>query len=416
MKKIVIILISLIALTVVGWFGVYQMKAPDIQADIKQRVGDALASNSLDWVSYDVDGRDVTLSGIAENPTMAQHAFDTANIYGLNSLQSTIRVAGNQPNNEPLETQITGVAAQQTPMADQDSESNASEPVGTEEKADVEVQDVATKKPAALPLDLTIQKDVVGKFIFNGVIPDTEFKSAVDQHLDAIGADPANSVWQVELSSVKAPTNWQTNVLNSISSINMLNEGSISLAGSDAKIKGIASTQNDSDAAEAFAQRIAGDFNTEMNLTVTPAASAEKAESNEELPLVGSDQYAAKFCQTEFNALLKQQKIVFESGASQLQAASTELLDKVFQVSNRCPNQVIQVHGYTDSRGKASSNWKLSKLRAEAVANYLAQKGMDVSRLKAIGHGEKNPIASNKTEAGRAKNRRITLIVKGTKK
>ena len=63
MKKFLIVVLALIALSIVGWFGVYQMKAPSIQADIQKRVGDALDSNSLDWVKYEVDGRDVTLSG-----------------------------------------------------------------------------------------------------------------------------------------------------------------------------------------------------------------------------------------------------------------------------------------------------------------------------------------------------------------
>ena len=169
--------------------------------------------------------------------------------------------------------------------------------------------------------------------------------------------------------------------------------------------------------AEAFAQKIAGDYTTDMNFVIAEAPkAASPTPAPEEVTMVGSDKYAAKFCQTEFNALLKQQKIVFESGSSKLQEASSSLLDKISQVAVRCPNQIIQVHGYTDSRGGASANWKLSKVRAEAVASYLSSKGIEKSRLTAIGHGEKRPIASNKTEKGRAQNRRITLIVRGNKK
>ena len=189
------------------------------------------------------------------------------------------------------------------------------------------------------------------------------------------------------------------------------------MSNDQAVVKGAAATQDASDSAEAFAQKIAGDYTTDMNFVIAEAPkAASPTPAPEEVTMVGSDKYAAKFCQTEFNALLKQQKIVFESGSSNLQQASSALLDKVSQVAVRCPNQVIQVHGYTDSRGAAAANWKLSKVRAEAVASYLASKGIEKSRLTAIGHGEKSPIATNKTEAGRAQNRRITLIVKGNKK
>jgi len=411
MRKILITLLALIALLVVGWFGVYQMKAPDIQADIKQRVGEALASNSLDWVDYEVDGRDVTLSGVAQNEQMAQHALDTADIYGLNSINSGISVAADNTavSDEPAEKTDGNV----TDQAATDQATKPEKPA----VADVAVQDVATGSVAALPITMNIARDDSGEYIFNGTVPNMELKQAVDEHLVSVGADPAKAVWQVELSSADAPKNWQQNVLNSISAVQQLQEGVVDLAADEAVIKGIAASQDASDGAEVFAQKIAGDFTTEVNFSIAEASPDEKpADKAEELPLVGSDKYAAKFCQTEFNALLKQQKIVFDSGSSNLQASSEALLDKISQVSGRCANQAIQVHGYTDSQGAASANQKLSKVRAEAVVTYLSQKGIDSGRLVAIGHGEKNPVASNKTEAGRAQNRRIKLIVKGLKK
>jgi len=193
--------------------------------------------------------------------------------------------------------------------------------------------------------------------------------------------------------------------------------GEANLTGDQAVLKGISASQDVSDAAEVFAQQIAGDYTTDIDFSISDTLQDKTAALNPEgLPLVGSDQYAAKFCQTEFNALIKQQKIVFDSGSSNLQSVSTSLLDKVSQVAAKCANQQIQVHGYTDSLGSASANEKLSKSRAEAVVIYLEQKGISAERLAAVGHGEKNPVASNKTKAGRAQNRRIELIVKGLKK
>ena len=60
--------------------------------------------------------------------------------------------------------------------------------------------------------------------------------------------------------------------------------------------------------------------------------------------------------------------------------------------------------------GKESNNLRLSQSRAESVMNYFVGKGIDYGRLKAVGFGELNPIASNNTKEGRAKNRRIELV------
>ena len=404
MKKILIIMFSIIALLVVGWFGVYQVKAPEIQSDIEKRVGEALTSNSLDWVSFETNGRDVILSGTATNQQMVQNAVDTADVYGLRSLTNNILLVDS--SNEPE-------AVVQQPEID-NKENTSSE---TNTQTDVAVQETDKTGVAALPLTMAISKDIAGEFIFNGTVPDADFKGEIDQHLAAVGADSAKAVWQIELSSAEPTANWKQNVLNSISAVQMLQEGEVTLSGKQADFKGLATSQDASDTAEAFAQKIAGDYTTNMSFSIVEVPETKTAEADvEDLPLVGSDKYAVKFCQTGFNGLLKNQKIVFESGSSKLESASSVLLEKIAKIAARCSTQGIQVNGYTDSRGAASANWKLSKLRAEAVVSFLVQKGIDNSRLRAIGHGEKNPIATNKTEAGRAKNRRIKLIVKRLKK
>jgi outer membrane protein OmpA-like peptidoglycan-associated protein len=71
----------------------------------------------------------------------------------------------------------------------------------------------------------------------------------------------------------------------------------------------------------------------------------------------------------------------------------------------------VAIEGHTDSAGDAVKNRALSQERAEAVATYLTQKGIAAERLTAKGHGPDNPIASNRTAEGRAKNRRVELHV-----
>ncbi len=78
---------------------------------------------------------------------------------------------------------------------------------------------------------------------------------------------------------------------------------------------------------------------------------------------------------------------------------------------NDNPNLSVQISGYTDNIGKSADNLQLSKGRAVSVVNYLLGKGVKNERLTFKGYGETNPLADNKTELGRALNRRTELSV-----
>jgi len=75
------------------------------------------------------------------------------------------------------------------------------------------------------------------------------------------------------------------------------------------------------------------------------------------------------------------------------------------------PKLVVEIGGHTDDIGKNKTNQILSEKRAESVKQYLVGKGIDPVRIKSKGYGESQPIESNKTEEGRAKNRRIEFKV-----
>ena len=77
------------------------------------------------------------------------------------------------------------------------------------------------------------------------------------------------------------------------------------------------------------------------------------------------------------------------------------------------PTSEMVIEGHTDAQGDENMNQSLSDKRAEAVRVYLlANMGIDAERLVARGYGESRPIANNESEAGRAKNRRIDVVVK----
>ncbi|EKE45669.1 hypothetical protein OCGS_0286 [Oceaniovalibus guishaninsula JLT2003] len=81
---------------------------------------------------------------------------------------------------------------------------------------------------------------------------------------------------------------------------------------------------------------------------------------------------------------------------------------------NRYPNSVVEVQGHTDNTGAAAYNQQLSERRAQAVSTILAQNGVSGSRLRAVGYGENQPIASNLDPAGRAQNRRVQIVIRPT--
>ena len=71
----------------------------------------------------------------------------------------------------------------------------------------------------------------------------------------------------------------------------------------------------------------------------------------------------------------------------------------------------LKLAGHTDAIGSDAANMILSKNRAESVKNYLVRQGVNTSRIEAIGYGESQPIATNKTDAGRQKNRRVEFTI-----
>ncbi|MEZ5017686.1 MAG: OmpA family protein [Flavipsychrobacter sp.] len=104
--------------------------------------------------------------------------------------------------------------------------------------------------------------------------------------------------------------------------------------------------------------------------------------------------------------------IEFDLGKASIRKGSHELLDKIVEILNNHPEYDMTIDGHTDASGSDAVNLKLSKERANAVKAYFESKGIASSRLKAEGYGESQPVADNKTRAGRAKNRRVVMDMK----
>ena len=112
-------------------------------------------------------------------------------------------------------------------------------------------------------------------------------------------------------------------------------------------------------------------------------------------------------------------RILFDSGQATVKPEGQKVLSKLAKVLEQHPNRQLHVVGHTDNvpiRGTLATryptNWELSAARAPAAVRFLVDKaGVDPRRLGAVGYGEHRPVADNSTEEGRARNRRITIVV-----
>lgn len=139
-----------------------------------------------------------------------------------------------------------------------------------------------------------------------------------------------------------------------------------------------------------LASRLPGNFVTEIKLSVNAGESAAA-------------------CQARLDDLM-QQRINFQAGSAVIDPGSHDLLNRLGKRIGECGGLRIEVAGHTDSAGLAMKNLELSQRRAEAVAAYLVERGLDPDQLVPWGYGESRPIDDNATARGRAANRRIEFI------
>ena len=106
--------------------------------------------------------------------------------------------------------------------------------------------------------------------------------------------------------------------------------------------------------------------------------------------------------------------VLFQSGSAKLQPEAVPLLKVMSRILNKFPNS-IQVEGFTDNEPISNelfpSNWELSAARSASVVRLFERSGLDPERLSVVGYGSTHPVADNKTEKGRNRNRRVVLVI-----
>jgi outer membrane protein OmpA-like peptidoglycan-associated protein len=113
-----------------------------------------------------------------------------------------------------------------------------------------------------------------------------------------------------------------------------------------------------------------------------------------------------------YSMVLSDDSVKFPSDSSKLSPeAQQRLSDFADKLKSDNRNVYVEIQGHTDARGSDALNQRLGEARAEAVRLFMNQHGVPLNRMSTISYGKADPVADNKTRAGRAQNRRVVLIV-----
>lgn len=168
-------------------------------------------------------------------------------------------------------------------------------------------------------------------------------------------------------------------------------------------------------------RRVVGDFEPSAAPKLTEpiaATSTSTAVPADPSGLVSTrvDSAEARALALGLSDVLSQQAIAFDVGSASLTAQGRATVRRVAELMRERSSLFVRIGGHTDDTGSAAKNTILSQQRAQAVAEALVENGVPRRNLDAVGFGSTQPVASNRTHEGRAKNRRIEFTIgKGSK-
>lgn len=225
--------------------------------------------------------------------------------------------------------------------------------------------------------------------VAGGQVPDEATRVAVIEALRRIYG-PGSVIDKIEVvNTVSMPANWAANVQRLITpSLKEIHRGQFQIEGTQMALSGEVGN-------EALRQKIVSDMANALNPTYTIKNS---------LRVPASEQITV-------DQALANRTIEFELGSATLTRKGRDILDEMAPILQKLTNKSVAVVGHTDNAGSRASNLALSQSRAEAVKGYLVGKGIDPMNLTTSGVGPDQPLASNATDEGRSRNRRIEFRV-----
>lgn len=337
-----------------------------VQSTTQRTTDEALSKIGADWVRPDVSGRWVTLRGTPPDAANATAAYNA-----VKSAQSKT---------------FFGTGIQATRVIE-DYDAVAAPSV---------VLDPSDNDPAAnIPAAVTEFTEHGWRFerkdnviTLTGEVPDEAMRTSIVESA-RFAANGARIDDQLILSNRVAAAGYSTTALRGVQAIGRCTSGVTSFTNT------------------AFA----------LNCEVPQADVADLRELASapltfgtigQISILATEEIAS--CESQLADLLSSARVQFSTGSAVINATSANLLTAIANEAQTCPG-VLRIEGHTDNVGSAELNAELSLARANAVRLALISRGLANSRLVAEGFGPSLPLASNATEAGRARNRRIQFRV-----
>jgi len=258
------------------------------------------------------------------------------------------------------------------------------------------VDNQITIKPTPSPYIITIIKSINNRVVLDGYVPNQNTRIALVKHAKSIFGNK-NIIYNLQ-ESQGAPVAWHESIKLGLDKLKVLDYGQLTIKDNSFIIDGHIENQDKKnllilDFIDSLHSNYIGTYNIKIPTKIF--------ESKKD------------YCQDRLSDLLSRDKIEFKYNIATISPSSYNLLDRIAKIAKECLDDEIVIKGHTDSDGSDARNMILSAKRAHSVEIYLINKGIEASRLESIGYGKSRPIASNDTDEGKKKNRRIEFIIKG---
>lgn len=245
-----------------------------------------------------------------------------------------------------------------------------------------------------LPAEFVATLSPEGLVQLRGRLNDETLRNMADSF--AKSAFGSENVYTAARVVENMPESWPTQVLVGLEALAYLNNGSVTVSPDQVLVRGV--TQRE-DARAAVAGLLSGKLGDgvlySLDITYRAPPPPEKIKPTPEE------------CQEQLQAVQTGAKIAFEPGSATIAEESLGVMNRIADILKDCGEILLEIQGHTDSQGRESMNLELSQARANSVLNELIARRVLTASYEARGYGETQPIADNKTEAGREANRRI---------
>lgn len=414
MNRTSILLLGIFAQCVLTALFVWRV-VPSIADDIRSRGDLALSARNVNWGRIEVDGRDVTLSGLAPSEKQRQRAIDALeSVPGVRLVMDTTTSLG-------AAKKATRSPADSTP---------ATPPQANEAALIAAANDAVDLAAFGLSYEFRVERNERGVAL-RGMVPDEAVRVSLMDSARAKFADV--EVRDDLLINAQAPDNFVRAARQAISVSGLVASGAAGVRDQVLFVEGLTASDRDLtrlrdtiDAAlpEGYdlalqigsRQTLAAMMreNPELAQRIGPLPGSPPPSSRIDLgrtPKLDRSPQAAERCQTAMNTAMAEQRINFDTGSSDISRDSRALLEKLVGLAKTCPGARIEIGGHTDDQGTDENNLALSQRRAESVMEFFVRNGVKLGRLSAVGYGESRPLVDNRTAADRARNRRIEFRV-----